>query len=126
MNKIVEVMELENSIKTMIDDIVKEIKSDIDSNPIDGYKPLGNNCFTVKFSTLSRHDVWSPEYYSSHKQAEYVHKYLEGASTATDFVKRITKLVNERQIKFSYGNVARLNDKTIEILKKYTKEYALS
>lgn len=123
MNKIVEVMELEKSIKAMIDNIVKEIESDIDNNPIDGYKPLGSNCFTVKFSTLNQHDVWSPEYYSPHKQAEYVRSYLEGASTATNFVNRITKLVNERQIKFSYGNVARLNDKTIEILEKYIKNY---
>ena len=117
MENLKELLEVEKSIKTMINELKQRIIKETVETPLDGVKPISKNICIVKMSNL-QYNVWSPEYYLPEKQAEYVEKSLESVSTIHSFVEIIKKTIEQKYVKIGQ-NRYRLNENTISVLKKY-------
>lgn len=111
------ILEVENSVATMVRDLKEQITKEIAETPLKDVKPIAENIVIVRLSCLQR-NVWSPEYYIPSAQADYVRKALDGVSTAHSFVKKMEEMIEKRGVKIGV-NFHRFNDKTVSILEKY-------
>ena len=117
MKNLQDVLKIEQSITTLIDDLKEQIVAETSEKLLDGVTVISKNICTVKLSNL-KHNIWSPEYYLPDKQAEYVGKALEGISTAHSFISKVKTIIDDGFVKIGQNHY-RLNDNTISVLKKY-------
>lgn len=118
--KLNEILKVEASVATMINDLKNQIVNEVAETPLANVTVLSKNTVSVKMSMLS-HNVWSPEYYIPGVQAEYVKKALNNITTAHSFVKKIEEMIEKSGVKIG-PNLHRFNDTTISILKKHYAE----
>lgn len=111
------ILEVENSVATMVRDLKEQITKEIAETPLKDVKPIAENIVIVRLSCL-QHNVWSPEYYIPSVQADYVRKALDSVTTAHSFVKKMEEMIEKRGVKIGV-NFHRFNDKTVSILEKY-------
>ena len=112
-----EILEVEKSVATMVCDLKEQIAKEIAETPLKDVKPIAENIVIVRLSCL-QHNVWSPEYYITSVQADYVRKALDSVTTAHSFVKKMEEMIEKRGVKIG-ANFHRFNDKTVSILEKY-------
>lgn len=115
-----QVIEIENSTSKMIDELKKNIVTEIEETPIEGVQKINSIISIVSFSTLSKGTILTPEYYISSAQARCVGDSLKSVSMAASFVKKLQEMVDKRNVKIK-GTTYPLNEQTIDILRKYIK-----
>lgn len=112
-----EVLRIEKSISTMIEEIKEQICAEIAGTELPQVKRLNSFCVVVRLSQLE-HNIWTPEYYIPNAQANYVRKALEKINTARTFTEKVKGMIENRNVKINQ-NVHYLNDTTVAILMKY-------
>lgn len=119
MNKLSEAIGMEKAISALINDLKQEVSSAVSDIKQDGVKQISSNIVSVSFSNLD-HNMLCPSYYIQTAQATVVEQKLSGVSTATDFIKRLNDMIENKRVKIN-GNTTMLNQATIQVLKTFAQ-----
>lgn len=125
---ITELMDIEQTISKMVENIKNDIISELKVAKNPDYQPINSFCGIVKFSTLSKSQNWSPDYYMPEQQAKIVEQQLIHCKTVTTLRSKIQTLIEKGEtrvcpwISSSSTYRVQLNPITIKILKKYYQE----
>lgn len=117
MNNLQDIIEQEKSVAAMIQQLKQDIINTVENMEIPGVKRISPIVAIVKFSQI-KNSVWSPEYYIAEIQAKYIEQALSNITTASAFIKKLSEIIEKKQVKIS-GNTYAINDTTISVLKKY-------
>ena len=117
MKNLQDIIEQEKSVAAMIQQLKKDIVDSVANTPIQGVKRIGRNIAIVKFSQI-QNSVWNAEYYIAENQANYIEQALNGVTTASSFVKRLSEIIEKKQVRIN-GNNFYINNTTISVLEKY-------
>lgn len=111
-------LDVEASIKQMLDAFKKELVANVSASTLPQVKPLNEFCCVVSLSTIKANkSILSSEYYLPHIQARYVEKALSSVTTATALAEKVKQMIDTKKVKIN-KNEFFLNDATVEALKK--------
>ena len=114
-----DVIKQEKKIKKMLKEIKAEIKQKAKNIELEGVIKICDNpnIVTVKLSDLKNNN-WSPDYYSAETQANHIITFLENTTTATSFIEKIQKIIQNKEVVISHHKYS-VRDEIIDVLKKY-------
>lgn len=117
--KLSNIIDFENKTRRLLNEKINAIVEEIRTTKLEGVDKINENCFSMNLSALEN-GILSADYYSQTQQAEYINSVLRNKKTATEFKKAIETIVEKGCAEIgSYKYRARINKKTIEILKKH-------
>lgn len=117
MGELSQVLKLEKSVAEMVQGVKQKLIAEIENTALSNVHQVSSYIVIVRLSKLQR-NIWTPEYYLPTMQAKYVAHSLEGVTTAHAFIKKVSEMIEKRNVKIGC-NVHPLNDTTILILQKY-------
>lgn len=118
-----EIMKAENERESSLQDIKLSLSKEIEEIKLDYVKTISSSpdVVIVKFSQL-KNNIWSPEYYSQHKQAEYISKAIGKIETGNGLYEKLQEIINNKYAKIEGDkNKYPINDETIKIIKEKLK-----
>lgn len=113
-----EVLKIEQTIRDLVSNIRGQVVDSIKERPLEGVEKVSDrpDCFTISFSALQQGGILSPQYYSPVSQARAVEQALSGVETASELMKKVTKMINTEHIR-----EFPLNKETVRILKEFVR-----
>lgn len=122
-----ELLQLEKQIKEMLQEIIDSITDSIKNKPNENIKPISSNpvIFTLRLSEIEN-NIWSPEYYSSIRQAKVIKTALEGTITVTSLINKLQTIIDNKFVITKSSGKVRLNKYTLQILESVYQELTLN
>ena len=108
---------MENETAKKLNAVAERIAEEIRCTHLDGVTTVARNIVIVDSAKMDR-DLMCPSSYIQPTQADMVSNRLSNAATATEFVKRLKSMIDNRAVRIN-GDSVRLSTKTIAILESY-------
>jgi len=119
---LVEILELEITIKEQLGVWSDRIKADILSRKVEGVKSIGDSLTHVVVSFSALHEgVLAAETYVQSAQAQAVANRLSGISTAFNFVNTVVLMAENGEVVLGKHRTV-LNNETISALRSFLSE----
>lgn len=116
-DKLQAMLQLEKAQEEYRKAVVEHIKTSIECVPVQ-FNAVNSMSFSVRFSQLNSQMILSPEYYNQRTQARLVADKLSRITSTQDFINQIHQMIEKETVVVN-KTTHRLNDKTIEVLRRY-------